>query len=251
MTFATCLLAVAPVVWGQTDTPKDLDLFLLIGQSNMAGRGVVEAQDREVLPRVFALDKDMKWVAAVDPLHFDKPEIAGVGIGRSFAKVLLAHKPGAAIGLIPAAFGGTSLEQWKPEGNLYTDAVKRAREAMKAGRLRGILWHQGEADSDKEETASSYRVRFAAMIARLRSDLGAEDVPLVVGQLGEFFVRAFSPVVNEQLAMTPLKVSKCVFVGSGGLKDKGDLTHFDTASVREFGRRYGMAFLLLDPGWGK
>ena len=64
-------------------------------------------------------------------------------------------------------------------------------------------------------------------------------------------VRAFSPVVNEQLAMAPLKVPRCMFVGSGGLKDKGDLTHFDTASVREFGRRYGLAFLLLDPGWGK
>jgi hypothetical protein len=255
MRLAAWLLALATVVYAQTDlpagAPKDMDLFLLIGQSNMAGRGAAEAQDREAMPHVFSLNKEMKWVPAMDPLHFDKPDIAGVGLGRSFAKVLLAQKPGASIGLIPAAFGGTSLDEWKPDGKLYTDAVKRAREAMKSGRLRGILWHQGEADSEKEEWARSYRERFAAMVARLRSDLGAEDVPLVIGQLGEFFVRPFSPVVNEQLAMAPLTVPRCLFVGSGGLKDKGDKTHFDTPSVREFGRRYAQAFLLLDPTWAK
>src|SRR5205823_9265870 len=108
-----------------------------------------------------------------DPVHFDKPDIAGVGIGRSFAKALLQAAPSVSIGLIPAAFGGTSLDEWKPEGKLYADAVRRAREAMKSGRLRGILWHQGESDTDKEEGARSYRERFAVMIQQLRADLGA------------------------------------------------------------------------------
>ncbi|GIT29840.1 MAG: hypothetical protein Ct9H300mP1_18860 [Planctomycetaceae bacterium] len=31
----------------------------------------------------------------VDPLHFDKPGVVGVGVGRSFAKVIARSGPGA------------------------------------------------------------------------------------------------------------------------------------------------------------
>ena len=61
-----------------TPTSKDkFHLFLLFGQSNMAGRGVVEPEDTKPHPRVLMLSKDGKWVPAVDPMHFDKPS-AGV-----------------------------------------------------------------------------------------------------------------------------------------------------------------------------
>ena len=49
-----------------------LHLYLLIGQSNMAGRGEVAKEDRTPHPRVLKLDKKDEWVPAVDPLHFDK-----------------------------------------------------------------------------------------------------------------------------------------------------------------------------------
>lgn len=228
---------------------RNLQLFLLIGQSNMAGRGKIELSDREVIPQVFMLNKEMAWVPAVDPLHFDKPEIAGVGLGRAFAKVLVAANPSATIGLIPAAFGGTSLEQWKPGGQLYQNAVRRAHQAMNSGTLRGILWHQGESDAETNEFAISYPKRFVEFIRRLREDLGLPDVPVIVGQLGEFNQAPFADLMNEQLALMPLRVSHCGFVSSAGLTDKGDRVHFDTPSVREFGRRYGFAFLGLDPSW--
>src|SRR6185369_5608428 len=70
------LLVFACSVFAQ---PRDLQLFLLVGQSNMAGRGPVEPQDREPIPQVFSLNKQMEWAPAIDPLHFDKPEIAAVG----------------------------------------------------------------------------------------------------------------------------------------------------------------------------
>src|SRR5438477_13185158 len=87
--------------------PRDLQLFMLIGQSNMAGRGRIEAADREPIPRVLMLNKELEWVPAVDPVHFDKPDIAGVGIARTFGRVLAAANPSATVGLIPAAVGGT------------------------------------------------------------------------------------------------------------------------------------------------
>ncbi len=231
--------------------PADLQLFLLIGQSNMAGRGTVEAQDKEPMPHVYMLNKELEWKPAVDPLHWDKPAVAGVGIGRSFARELLKSNTGANIGLIPAAFGGTSLDEWNPGGKLYADALLRARAAMKAGKLRGILWHQGEADSGKVEKAKSYRERFAKVIGSLREDLSLPDVPVVVGQLGEFYEAPFASVVNEQLAMTPIGISRIAFVNSHGLKPKSDNVHFDAAALREFGRRYAHGFLMLDPQWSK
>ena len=249
------LTASIGYAFAQTAAPKDLQLFLLIGQSNMAGRGPMEAQDKEVIPGIFSLNKQMEWVPAIDPLHSDKPEIAAVGLGRTFAKVLLSANPSVSIGLIPCAFGGTSLEQWKRGGPLYEDAVKRTRFAMKSGKLRGILWHQGEADSGSAKLANSYRERWAVFITLLRQDLEAADTPVMVGQLGEFFGKkpdaatSFSGVVNEQIALIPLHVPNSGFVLSVGLTDKGDQVHFDTPSFREFGRRYAHAFLSLDASW--
>jgi hypothetical protein len=73
----------------------------------------------------------------------------------------------------------------------------------------------------------------------------------VVGQLGEFYSGAFARTVDEQLAIIPLQVPKTAFVSSAGLKPKSDNVHFDSPSLREFGRRYAHAFLMLDPGWSK
>jgi hypothetical protein len=233
-------------LWGQPQ-PRNLDLFLLIGQSNMAGRGVVEAQDTQPVPGIYALDKDLVWKPAVDPIHFDKP-IAGVGLGRSFAITLQKLEPGASIGLIPAAVGGSSLDEWTPGGKYFNEALRRAKAAGKAGRLRGILWHQGEADSSKEELARSYQERFAKLVAALRAELG--DVPVVAGQLGRFCKYPFAAVVNEQLATAPLTIPRIGFVSSEGLNHKGDDLHFDAASQREFGRRYAIGFVSLDATWG-
>lgn len=232
---------------------RPMDVFVLVGQSNMAGRGVPEAQDRKPLPRVYMLTKAMEWSAAVDPMHFDKPEIAGVGLGRSFAHALAKLDPKAEIGLVPCAMGGSALDEWKPDGKLYTNAVSRARKAIEAGRLRGILWHQGEADSNNEAKAQSYTERWKANLGSFRKEIGAEDTPIVVGQLGEFLSDTKYPykrMVNEQQALLPLSVPRVAWVSSAGLKHKGDDVHFDTPSLREFGRRYAMAYLSLDPAWG-
>jgi hypothetical protein len=222
--------------------PSDMKLFLLIGQSNMAGRGPVEASDKVPHPRVFMLTKELAWVPAVDPMHFDRPEIIGVGPGASFGRAVADADPKITVGLIPAAVGGTSLDQWKIGGELYTNAIARAHAALAHGKLAGILWHQGESDNTAEK-AATYTERFRTMIAQLRKDLHAEDVPLLVGELGRF--RESNEVVNKVLVTLPSQVPLCAFVSAEGLKDKGDQLHFDSASQREFGRRYAQAWFGL------
>lgn len=234
--------------------PKDqVQLYLLIGQSNMAGRGAVEPQDLIPDPRVVMLNKQECWVPALAPLHFDKA-VAGVGLGRAFALQIADTAPGATIGLIPCAVGGSPIDAWQP-GEFYKptnshpwdDAIRRAKAAMAVGELKGILWHQGESDS-KPELAAGYAAKLHDLIHRLRTELNAPDVPFVVGQMGQFPERPWSEArqqVDAAHRTLPDHVTCTAFVSSGGLHHKGDEVHFDSASYRELGRRYAEAILKL------
>ena len=75
----------------------------------------------------------------------------------SFADTLQKKSP-KQIGLIPCAVGGSSLGEWQKGGSLYNNTVAATLEAVKSSTLKGILWHQGESDSDTLETAKSYKV---------------------------------------------------------------------------------------------
>jgi len=232
---------------------ENFHLFLLVGQSNMAGRGVVTPSDKIPRPRVLMLDKSGAWVPAVDPLHFDKPA-AGVGLGRSFADAVAAATPGVTIGLIPCAVGGSPIDAWQPgyfyqptQSHPWDDALRRANLALSAGTLKGILWHQGESDSNRE-LAAGHEAKLHALVARMRAELKAPDAPFVVGQLGRFAGsqwNEFKTEVDRAHRELPTKVAHTAFVSSEGLADKGDKTHFDSTSYREFGKRYAEAYLKL------
>jgi len=227
-------------------------LYLLIGQSNMAGRGAVEESDKAPHPRVMMFTKENAWAPAVDPLHFDKP-IAGVGLGSTFGRVMAEADSGIIVGLIPCAVGGTPLARWQKGKDLYEQALVRAKAAMADGELKGILWHQGEGDSKREDDAKTYGDRLAKMVTDLRADLGVGDVPFVAGRLGEFLKPkadepVFFGVVNAGIDSIATRVPKATAVSSEGLKHKGDGVHFDSPSLREFGKRYAAAMQKLRAG---
>jgi hypothetical protein len=89
---------------------------LLIGQSNMSGRGDLSEVAKIYDERIFML-RDEGWVTMQEPIH--TAGRAGAGIGASFAKAFV-ETFNCELGLIPAAVGGTSLEEWSVDG--YTDA---------------------------------------------------------------------------------------------------------------------------------
>jgi len=241
------VIALLAVAWlasshAVAEAPADLQLFLLIGQSNMAGRGKVTPADQQTNPRIFMLNRECAWVPAKDPVHFDKPKVAGVGLCSEFARCMAASAPECTIGLVPCALGGTSLDQWKPGSDLYTNAVARMRIALKNGHLAGILWHQGEADSAEAKVAT-YPVRFAAMIESLRKDLDAKDVPVMVGELGHF--RSSSAPFNAMLPNVSATVPACAIISAADLGHGGDKLHFSADALRLFGKRYFDAFQRL------
>ena len=253
------LSLLAPFIRGQSPAlpaKEKFHLFLLVGQSNMAGRGVITPADNIPHPRVLMLTKAGAWVPAVDPLHFDKPAAVGVGLGRSFAQVVAAATPGVTIGLIPCAVGGSPIDAWQPgfyyqptQSHPWDDAIRRAKLALPSGTLKGILWHQGESDSNRE-LASGHAAKLHDLIGRLRTGLAAPTVPLIAGQLGQFTGspwNEYKTQVDQAHRALPAKVPHTAFVSSDGLKDKGDKTHFDSDSYRELGQRYAEAYLKLAP----
>lgn len=254
---ALCVLLTAcPAIAGEAPklpAKENFHLFLLVGQSNMAGRGRIEEQDKKTHPRVLMLNKGGDWVLAADPLHFDKPA-AGVGLGKTFGTLIAEANPEVTVGLIPCAVGGSPIDSWMPgefypptKSHPWDDAIRRAKLAMKSGTLKGILWHQGEADSS-DKLAGEYERKLHDLIARLRKELDAPSVPFIAGQLGQFAERPWSKArhqVDQAHRSLPDKIPHAAFASSEGLKHKGDEVHFDSASYRELGKRYAEAFWKL------
>ena len=228
---------------------QPINVFLLIGQSNMAGRGCIDKVEPLQHPNILMF-RDSKWMPAQEPIHTDKPEIAGVGLAMTFALELLTQHPQAQIGLLPCAMGGTSLSEWDPQADLYKRAIATAQKAVVGDNvLKGILWHQGEGDSADESCATSYAARLGRMIAELRTELKAHAVPFVAGELGSFLSsmgRApYFELVNQQLRSLEKDDPYYGCVSASELTDKGDLLHFGARSLREFGRRYARKHLSI------
>ena len=235
----------------KSTTDEDFLVFLLAGQSNMAGRGEVAEADREIHPRILMLAQDGSWQPAVDPIHYDKAR-AGAGLARSFAEVLADQDRDITIGLVPAACGGSPISTWVPGGyheqtdsHPYDDAIERTRRALQDGRLAGILWHQGESDS-RPQRAALYKENLVELIERFRRDLETPDVPFIIGQLGQFEGKPWTDArqqVNQAQIEVAAETPYTAFVSSDGLTAKEDNTHFNRESLQEFGKRYAAAWL--------
>ncbi|WP_345948640.1 sialate O-acetylesterase [Mucilaginibacter sp. PAMB04274] len=236
---------------GQVSATKSMEIYLLMGQSNMAGRGpITEEQKNEGNDNVFVLNQDMKWVLARHPLHFDKPSVAGVGPGLTFGIQMAKAHHGVKIGLVPCAVGGTPIEHWIPgaydtatKTHPYDDAVARIKEAMKYGVVKGVIWHQGESNSSVDK-ASLYLQQIAELISRIRDLVGNPNLPFVAGQIGEFHKNA--EFFNAQIVKLPQTVKGTAVVTTESLAHKGDHLHFDGPSAQELGRRYANKFIALE-----
>jgi hypothetical protein len=232
---------------------KNFHLFLLAGQSNMAGRGTIDETDNQPIANLYSLNRQEEWQPAVDPLHWDKKE-AGVGIGRTFAGLILARNPGITVGLIPSACGGSPISTWAPgkfhdqtNSKPYDDAIARARRAMQDGTLKAILWHQGEGDCS-EQLSLVYEDRLEEVITNLRKELGTPGLPFIMGQIGRFPAKPWPPGaerVDQAQRNLARKMKNVFYISAEGLESRGDNLHFDTPSLRILAKGYADAYLQI------
>lgn len=224
---------------------EKLHIYILMGQSNMVGRDVRSIGSQPTNPRVIALGMTDEWFAAREPMQFGG---SGVGPGIPFAIEMLKSDPTITIGLVPCAVGGTPLSRWVKGADLYEQAVRRAKFAAKSGVIKGVLWHQGEQDCLNKANAESYGIRLAFMFAKLQSDLEVPNLPIVVGQLGDFLSTEklpYTATVRSAILQVAEVLPDVAFADAAGLGDKGDSLHFSAAAQSEFGIRYATAMLQL------
>ena len=215
--------------------------FLLIGQSNMAGRGRLDEAIARNTKNIVTL-RNGRWQGLFRPVNPDRP-FSGTNLGESFASCY-AEKYGVTVGLICCADGGTSLSQWQPGSLLFDNAVYQARLAQRTSTIAGVLWHQGEADCAPELYAT-YRQRFLPIMQALRKELDLYDVPFLLGGLGDYLkdcklsdnLKNYAHV-NSALKQIANEEEKTGFVSAAGLTSNPDYLHFNAASLHEFGIRY-------------
>ncbi|MEJ5993751.1 sialate O-acetylesterase [Pedobacter sp. Du54] len=246
-------IAFICLCYGFVSKPKEKpgkQIFLLMGQSNMAGRGVITDEFKDLHNnRVLMLNANNEWVVAKHPIHFDKPKVAGIGPGLAFGMALADAYPKDSIYLVPCAVGGTSISKWEPGAvdasthtHPYDDALLRIKEAMKIGKITGAIWLQGESDSN-QKAAAVYLSKLMTLIEHIREETKNPKLPFVVGELGNF--RENYMLINAELNKLPTSLPFTGVVRSEDLIHKGDSTHFDGASATLYGERFAKGMLTL------
>lgn len=231
------------------------DIYLLIGQSNMAGRGkMILPQDTvQIMEGVWLLNADGKPEPARNPLNKystvrKSMHMQQICPGTAFSEKI-AKKTGRKILLVVNALGGSSIRAWAKdaplvadqgsiavgEKQLYAEAVRRTKEALPYGELKAILWHQGEANARHPET---YKDRLSALVENLRKDLNAPDVPFIAGEIA--YWRPTAAGFNEMIRTISSFIPNSDWVsaeGAGMLKDEID-PHFSRDGQLLIGERY-------------
>lgn len=221
--------------------------FLMLGQSNMAGRGYIHEVPPIYNERIQML-RNGRWQMMAEPINYDRP-VSGISLAGSFADAWCNQNPKATIGLIPCAEGGSTLDEWAVGGVLFRHAVTEAKFAMESSELAGILWHQGESDSANGNYKVYYN-KLLLIVEALRKELNAFHIPFVIGGLGDFLGKeAYGKscveynLINEELQRFAFEQDNCYFVTASGLTSNPDGIHIDAVSQRKFGLRYFDAFL--------
>lgn len=252
------------------------DLWILAGQSNMEGCG----KELEVEPPeegVSCFDMGDHWVLAedplcwlqeaVDPVHWRVPEehlaeeakrqrrerANGAGLGITFAKELL-RETGIPIGLIMAAHGGSSMEQWDPKqlnegGHSLYGSMMRKIQAV-GGQVKGCLWYQGESDAN-EQAGPLYMQRMLDFIGNLRKDTGQKEIPFIYAQLSVHYSDEdptwWNYIQQAQLGLEMMLDG--IYMVPTIDASLSDSIHLDAKSLQAVGRR--MAWTVLRQVYGQ
>ncbi|XP_061343225.1 probable carbohydrate esterase At4g34215 [Gastrolobium bilobum] len=239
-------------VWPVRPQQAGKNIFILAGQSNMAGRGGVvnDAWDGVVPPQcgpnpsILRLDAQLRWVEAHEPLHedIDTKKKNGIGPGMAFANSVLDKNPGfGVVGLVPCAIGGTTISQWERGKVLYNHMMRRAKESLRnGGSIRALLWYQGESDTVTLNDAQSYQRRVHKFFLDVRDDLQSPLLPIIQVALASGSGPYIEIIRQAQLGIDLLNLRT---VEAQGLPLEPDGLHLSTPAQVNLGQMMADAFL--------
>lgn len=212
---------------GDNPCPIKADIWVLAGQSNMAGNG--RTPDTTTSPRIWMLNLDNHWMIARNPLHrvyqasafayekdmyellpksqrnwkrfrqkyerlrklSEKKPIGRVGPGLYFAEDIIRNTD-RSVGLIPCALGGSTINQWDPSKKSLGDSslygAMMNRISSVGEKIKGLVWYQGESEAMLRQT-KDYEKKFLRLIDSFRKDVGNPNLPVIYVQIGKFNIR--------------------------------------------------------------
>ena len=253
----------SPSVTPVFEIPKayqgQMQLFILVGQSNMVGWAPIpEGEPTDA--RIYVFGKDYRWKIAAHPIEDATNQvdiasdngIAGFGPAMDFAFASLERHPNVMIGLIPCAKNSSGIIQWQrnlSDQSLYGSCLKRVRAASPMGHIAGILFFQGETDAQDpilypqpEPQALNWASMFTTFVTDFRNDAHEQNLPVVFAQLGanplsQDFVNW--KIIQEQQSSIDLSMTAMITTTDLPLMDG---LHFTTDSYRLIGRRFADAY---------
>ncbi|NHE58945.1 sialate O-acetylesterase [Cyclobacterium plantarum] len=230
------LLPLFLFLCGQLSAQDSLDIYLGIGQSNMAGRAEVKEDLAAPLTGVY-LFTGTDWVPAANPMNIyssirKDSSMQRLSPAYGFVQKISALNPEKKIGMVVNAKGGSAIEEWLPGTHFFNEIVAKSRLAAKNGTIKGVIWHQGESNVNR---ADQYLDQLSQLIVALRDTLGLADLPFVAGQVSED--KANRKPFNQMILNLPDRLPYTAVVSSHGTTTF-DSTHFDSPSQILLGERY-------------
>lgn len=237
----------------QTEVLPELDIYLCIGQSNMAGRGAFTDATAD-MSGIYLLNGANQFIPSparmsqYSNVASDSNDQYWIGPHYQFALDVHAAT-GNPIGMVVNARGGSDIDFWIPSATGYSKTLTRLKAALAYGKLKGIIWHQGcnQAYGSYCIDAKSYYAKINLLVNGLRKEVGDNDIWFIAGQLAEIgkdaemHIKFNQTVMNDNIKSA---VHNCDYVVSNEVTiNPADPIHWDYAGACLMGGRYAKKIL--------
>ncbi len=241
---------------------RAIQVFALWGQSNAGDSAITyTGMDPELLAPQESLYQYSAWPAETFTWSPMAPHGSGnkyFGPELSFARDM-SEQLGEPVAVIKVSYSGTSLwHRWMPLPNsayptalndIYPLALAKTQTAIAqladaglAPELAGMLWVQGEGDANYEWSGMAYDDNLLTLVAAVRADLNAPDMPFVYNQLHVNVARNYPALVRESQANAELIGVNMHMVNIDDLSLNVDSVHFPALTQIALGGRFADVF---------
>lgn len=242
--------------FGQNKTKRPVKVFLLGGQSNMDGCGLTEE-----LPDAYKMhpENTMSWDnkkevwTSLGKDSFAESRKYMFGPEIAFSHQLAIAFPDFTIAVIKTSAGGTKLwKHWLPGQPMYVRFLKNMENALRqltdSGvpfEICGMLWMQGESDSETVEWANAYEGNLKILFADVRKQTRKEELPIVMGRISSSLLKKtpwnfdHAKIVQKAQEKVAAKDKNVFIIQTDRLKTLPDNTHFNTEAQIWLGTKMG------------
>jgi len=246
--FSITVVSLVLLVLNSGCSSNRSNLWILSGQSNACGRGLLPGPKAIDKVRMFAPDEGKfdpgpgEFVTAEDPL----PGMETWGVSAWVTAAQAVAEKGHKIDMLGYALGAQPISHWAPGSEGERQLLSRIKRQGKGAGV--FLWYQGESDTSSPEDAAAYQDRLTNLVARVRKTAENPHMTVVIIQLcamtrpGQAKGLAYFMPVREAQRQFVLADGNALLVTALGRLQKED-GHLATPGYMELGEELARALL--------